>query len=423
MGVSQADARYSSQAAWMDAVRQRVKHVFVLMLENRSFDHMFGQSGIPGIRVATNSSINLYEGQAYPFQGDAPEAMPTDPGHEFLDVVEQLNGSAHAYQPRQPYPPINNSGFISNYASTTSEGPVPALSDIANIMKGVNTKSLSPALFTLASEFALCDNWFASLPGPTWPNRYFLHGASSSGLDDSPTSTEVDVWESLQGFTYSNGSIFDALRLQGHQFRLYHDEAGPLLGQIPQVASIKGVSLMDIGSLDHFEQDLKGDYPYDYTFIEPSYGDVANETFQGGSSQHPKDGLAAGDRLIARVYNSIRSQKAIWEKSLLVITYDEHGGFFDHFPPGPVVPPGDQPTVSLNRHGFDFSNYGVRVPAVVVSPWIQPQVDPRVYDHTSVLATIECLLDMPALTNRDRLATDLLHLVSNQCRQNCPKGL
>lgn len=423
MGVSQAQTRYSNQAAWLDAIRQRVQHVFVLMLENRSFDHMLGLSQIPGIRVATPTSSNTYGEQSFPFQGGAPEAMPTDPGHEFQDVVEQLCGAGQVYQPGQPYPPIRNSGFVSNYATTTTEGPVPAPTNVASVMKGIDTPTQSPALYTLAKQFAVCDHWFASLPGPTWPNRYFLHGASSAGLDDSPTSKEVDVWESIHGFSYANGSIFDALIRRGDAFALYHDESGHLLGRIPQVASLKGVSLMDIGNLDHFEEDLQGNYPYRYTFIEPSYGDVVHDTFQGGSSQHPMDGLMAGDRLIARVYNAVRSQPAIWNKSLLIITYDEHGGFYDSVAPGAATRPGDEPYTGLNRQGFDFSVYGARVPAVVVSPWIAPQVDSRIYDHTSVLATIECLLDLPALTERDRAANDLLHLISDQCRPNCPEGL
>ena len=180
---------------------------------------------------------------------------------------------------------------------------------------------------------------------------------------------------------------------------------------------------LDAGNLDHLQQDLadSGGYPYAYTFIEPSYGDISSNTYQGGSSQHPMDGLAAGDALVRRVYQLIR-QSPVWQQSLLIIAYDEHGGFYDSVAPGAAPPPGDAPPFKVNQHGFDFSVFGVRVPAVVVSPWIaQGVVDSKVYDHSSVLATLECLFELPALTARDAQANDLLHLITDQCRSDCPE--
>ncbi len=399
------------------AIRARIQHVFVLMLENRSFDHMFARSGIPGIRAATPSNVNSYNGADYPFQGNAPGQMPTDPGHEFEDVVEQLCGQGVTYQRGEPYPPINNSGFAANYATSTTENTgLPTSQEIDLIMRGIDTKNQTPALYQLATEFVLCDAWHSSLPGPTWPNRYFIHGASSAGLDHSPSEADLLEWESVSGFTYPKGSIFDALG--SGKYRLYHDETGPVPGRVPQVSSLKGISFFEIRNLSELEGDLKGEYPYRYTFIEPTYGDIINDTYENGSSQHPMDGFDGGDQLAAKVYNALRNSP-LWEKSLLIITYDEHGGFYDSVSPEAAPPPNDGAGASLNAHGFDFSVYGVRVPAIIVSPWVVKGVDHTRYDHSSVLATIERLFDISPLTDRDKNANDVLSLITSERREDC----
>jgi len=127
------------------------------------------------------------------------------------------------------------------------------------------------------------------------------------------------------------------------------------------------------------------------------------------------------------VYEAIR-RSPVWNTSLLVIVYDEHGGFYDSVKPGRAVPPGDLPPrgqPALNSRGFDFSHYGVRVPAVVVSPLIpKGKVDPTVYDHASILATLERLLGMGPLTKRDARANDVLHLLTESTpRTDCPTTL
>ncbi|MFK2873043.1 phosphoesterase [Dyella lipolytica] len=403
------------------SVQARIQHVFVLMLENRSFDHLFALSGIPGITAATSTNTNAYGGVAYPFGGSAPDQMPTDPGHEFTDVVEQLCGAGVHFQAGQAYPTVDNSGFVSNYATTQSEGPPPQVADVGKVMQGVDPRSRSPSLYQLASEFVLCDSWHSSLPGPTWPNRYFLHGASSAGLDHSPTSAEMDGWELCDGFHYPKGSIFDALG-EGN-YRLYQDQSGALLGHVPQIASLKGISFFDVDDLAHFEDDLETGYTARYTFIEPGYGDIVHSTYAGGSSQHPMDGLSGGDQLAARVYNAIRNSP-LWESSLLVILYDEHGGFYDSAKPGVATPPNDGADPTLNTNGFRFDVYGVRVPAIVVSPWVAcGYVDHTIYDHASTLATIERLFGLSPLTDRDRNANDVLSLITTTCRADCSERI
>jgi phospholipase C len=398
-----------------------IQHLFVLMLENRSFDHLFALSGIPGIFAATSKNTNTYDGSVYSFGGGAPDQMSSEPGHEFTDVLEQLCGAGVQFQKGQAYPPVDNSGFVSNYATTRTKGIPPQPTDVGKIMQAIDTPNQAPGLYQLATEFVLCDGWHSSLPGPTWPNRYFVHGASSAGLDHSPTSAEMGAWETLDGFAYPKGSIFDALG-KGN-YRLYQDESGSLPGRVPQVASIKGISFFDVDDLSHFEADLAAGYTARYTFIEPSYGDIVNGTYEGGSSQHPMDGLASGDQLVARVYNAIRNS-SLWESSLLVILYDEHGGFYDSVKPGGAVPPNDGAAPTLNRDGFRFDVYGVRVPAIVVSPWVaRGQVEHTVYDHSSVPATIERLFNLPPLTGRDRAANNLLSLITTTCRKDCPQRI
>ena len=405
----------------MSAGQYNIQHVFVLMLENRSFDHLFALSGISGITAATSSCSNACNGATYTFCGGAPAQMPSDPGHEFTDVLEQLCGAGATYQKGQAYPSADNSGFVSNYASSKSEGTPPQPAEIGAIMCGVDTRAQAPNLYQLATEFVLCDGWHSSLPGPTWPNRYFLHGASSAGLDHSPTSAEMSEWEVVDGFDYPNGSIFDALGAD--HYRLYQDELGSALGRVPQVASIRGVSFFDIDDLSHFENDLKSGYTARYTFIEPGYGDIVHGTYAGGSSQHPMDGLEGGDQLAARVYNAIRNSP-LWENSLLVILYDEHGGFYDSVKPGRATPPNDGATGSLNTNGFGFDVYGVRVPAIVVSPWVaRGCIDHTLYDHSSVLATLARLFKLKPLTDRDRHANDLLPLLTDTCRTDCPQRI
>lgn len=400
-----------------------IKNVFVLMLENHSFDNIFALSGIPGIYAATTSNSNSYNDITYPVEGGAPASMPSDPGHEFTDVVVQLAGWGATYPSGGPYPSINNSGFAANYATTTTEGPPPPAAAIGDIMACFNTASELPVIYELATQFALCDQWFSSLPGPTWPNRYFVHGASSAGLDHSPTNEEMFDWEVFSGFVYPNGSIYDAFKAPAISFALYIDTSGPLEGAIAQVASIQNLSIFNVRSVSDFVSDLQNNYPYQYTFIEPNYGDVSSGSYENGSSQHPMDGVAQGEQLIQTVYEAIRNS-SVWESSLLIITYDEHGGFYDHYAPGGTVAPGDNSSGNLNEYGFNFEQLGVRVPAVIVSPWIaQGVIDHTVYDHSSVLATVEKLLGVKTLTQRDANANNVLHLISDTLRTECPTSL
>lgn len=400
------------------AVTVPLTNIFVLMLENRSFDHMLGFSDITGFDAETGAPTivkglsgtesNGYRGQVYTVSRGADETMPVDPGHEFPDVLEELCGTNAAYLPGGNYPSINNSGFVSDYAfsHTKDEGDAPG--NYGEILKCFSPEQL-PVLNALAREFAVCDNWHASIPGPTWPNRLFAFAASSDGLDHSPTTAEMLTWETLDGIEFRNGTIFDALkRKSSNGWRIYSGDDFPL------VAALKGITLVDIHKYDGFAADLaKDDYPWLFTWIEPNYGDMVFGTYKGGNSQHPMDGVTPGEALIKATYEAIRNSPH-WNSSLLIVTWDEHGGFFDHARPPAAIAPGDTaPLSKYNQYGFTFAQYGVRVPAIIVSPYIRKNViDHRLYDHSSIPATIEAAFDLPALTARDKAANSAIPLLN-----------
>jgi phospholipase C len=413
-----------------------ITNVFVLMLENHSFDNLFGLSGIPGINGLTGEMHNNYNNDSYVSFSPAVDPMTTDPAHEFLDTLEQLCGEGtHSYVAGDPYPAMNNSGFVANYAtSTTAKTSIPTTDHIGDIMSSCNASQQIPNLYSLATSFVLCDNWFSSMPGPTWPNRLFAMGASSNGMDDSPSDTRIKWWETFGGFVYPNGSIFQLLTKNKLSYRLYNDANNMFAanpsgvtggGGFPIVAGLKGINVSKVHSFNVFEKDVQGkSYPYQFTWIEPNYGNAANNTYSGGSSQHPMDSLAAGDAMVGAAYNAIRNSP-IWETSLLVIAYDEHGGFYDHVTPGPAVNPGDYKDLNLNTQGYDFTTYGVRVPAVLVSPLLpKGYVDHTLYDHTSILKTVEDIFALDYLTARDTNANSFNHLFSNpQARTDAPESL
>jgi len=158
----------------------------------------------------------------------APFVMPEDPPHEFCDILLQLTsvpvlggpGDDRCDYPGR-YPPVTLGGFVDNYANqAAAENNAEALADLGTVMACFTAEQL-PVLSTLAREFAVCDRWFSAMPGPTWPNRFFLHAATSGGRDRSPTALET-VWSQFGGYRFENGSIFEALDRHGLGWRVYH---------------------------------------------------------------------------------------------------------------------------------------------------------------------------------------------------------
>jgi len=393
-----------------------INHVFVVVLENRSFDHMLGLSQIQGIDpsgkptkieglTGKESNISL-SGDLVNVSSPADFVQNYGPGHEFNDVKEQLCGKGHTYSspapsPGQIDPNISNSGYVSNYSVYDRKNP-------EDIMKCYSPQQL-PILTTLAKEFAVCDRWFSSMPGPTWPNRLFIHAASSGGLDDSPSFSREFKSILHDGFKFDNGTIYDRLDSEGLDWMIYCGD------EFPQALSIAGMRshfTRHFTPFNLFRRDVSNPlFSKSYVFIEPDYHAFTGN-FRGGNSQHPEDDITRGEKMLKEVYETIR-QSPHWESSLLIVSYDEHGGFYDHVVPPATVHPGDSITDPGNNHNnFDFQQLGVRVPTIIVSPLLpKGTIDHTVYDHTSVLATIEKLFKLSSLTKRDAKAETLNHLL------------
>lgn len=387
-----------------------IDHVFVLMLENRSYDHLLGSLALRGktpagqdtaaIGLPAGASNSDRAGNPVPSNNNAPFSMPVDPSHEFDDVRLQLLG---ANGPTDTYlnSDIQNSGFVLSYQAVCGANPT------GGIMSSFPPARV-PCLVQLATTFCLCDQWFSSLPGPTVPNRYFLLAGSCNGDPKSPNNFSLVRGELGDPVKFANGTIFTRIKQQADlSFVVYCGD------DLPLALTVDGVDRGDtrLFSRDQFAQDCNSPTLPDFIFIEPAYDFLAS--YRNGNSQHPLGDIRAGEQLIKDVYDGIRGS-ANWTRSVLIVTYDEHGGFYDHVkPPGEVPAPGDVP----NKYNFDFTQLGVRVPAVIVSPLILPTIDHTVYDHTSVLATLRARFPQIGwLTERDRLANDLGHLFTSTLR-------
>jgi phospholipase C len=429
-GVLQAPGtiRWANNTVWTKFDLFPIKHLFVLVMENRSFDHMLGFQGIAGHDAHTGAPTKAEDlsgpgGAAYSNQFGtlrytvSPTAGDTtyqthDVQHQFLDVLTQLCGEAEGEAVRATgglkgaaYPPVadaNARGFAADYALN---------SDTANPGEPMRcfAPGATPVLTALASEFVLCDHWFSAMAGPTEPNRMFVHAATSGGWDDSPTNTEYEeifggkaVGDSDDGIKFEHGTIFDRLRHANVPFRIYAGD------HFPQVGLLSGISLSDdVHDFADFAGDVDNPgYEAAYTFIEPRYDTIADHSGLSfvNNSQHPPNSASLGEALIKNVYETIRNSPH-WGRSMLIVTWDEHGGFFDHVtpPPAPRIQTGSPPKdVQGRSHGYMFDRYGPRVPAVIISPLCPKNlIEHRQLEHSVIPATIEQLFGLSPMTNRD----------------------
>jgi phospholipase C len=255
-----------------------------------------------------------------------------------------------------------------------------------------------PVMSKLAQAFGVSDRWFAPAPCQTWPNRFFAHTGTANGyVNNSPTH-----------FPYMMETVFNRLEEDAKvAWRVYfHD--------VPQSTTLTrlwgdAATHFRLFNDDFIRDAASGKLPA-YSFIEPRY--FADPVLKKmPNDQHPPHDVSYGESLIAAVYNAVRGGPG-WKKTLLVITYDEHGGCYDHVIPPAAVPPG-----GASPDGFDFDSYGVRVPVVLVSPWIPPKSiirppGPTPFDHTSIIATLRKRFPFAPLTPRDAAAPDLLTAVT-----------
>lgn len=399
----------------------KIDRFVVLMMENRSFDHLLGF-----LKTSNAQVEGLIGTESNPQDPDVPGSpmvpvaratsfvMPFDPGHEFPDVQVQLYGSSPAASDS-----ARMNGFVKS--ATKSTGSFPA--DGLRIMECFDPSQLA-VFSTLAQQFAIFNFYYSSLPGPTWPNRFFVHAATSGGLTDSPDTDQI-----LGGYSFKNGTIYDALTKAGKDWRIYHDG-------LPQSAGIESLRLAYVDpfttrfrEMNLFAQDVFTNSLPDYTFIEPNYDTGHN--YQNGNSMHPLNDIREGEKLIKLVYETLRSS-TYWERVMLIITFDEHGGFYDHVPPPAAVPTGDDATYANPAHNFDFDRLGIRIPTIVVSAYTpkglvigsDPNNPKTTFDHGSVLATVEKCFGLPELTARDKTANTLdIALQLENARNDAPMTL
>jgi phospholipase C len=385
----------------MSSGLDNLRHIVVLMMENRSFDHMLGFARsrhwpIDGLQ-GNESNLDSIGGMAK-VSADAGYAgdFTPDPGHSGFDTLVQFYGDPTTSVMQTP----SMSGFVRSYEGKTGN-PQAA----HRVMKCFSPQKL-PVLTSLAQQFCVCDRWFSSLPGPTFPNRAFVHGATSIGRVDmgidwrnmSTTIYERLAENYLDSVIYyhdsSLASTFDGLARNPDFFGSYDD--------------------------DFLAACAHDDLPA-YSFLEPRF---ANSPGGGGkpalsaSDQHPDHDVREGEALIQTTFKAIWGHPKVRNKTLLVIVYAEHGGLYDHVPPPAAVNPDgkvwvNDGSISLDP-SFDFTRLGARVPAVLVSPYIQAgTIDHTVYDHTSVIATaLKFYLPNARnsyLTLRDKLANTFEH--------------
>jgi phospholipase C len=393
-----------------------IKHVVVLMLENRSFDSMLGMlyphsdtfDGLTGTEQNTwhnpdGSALERVAVWKSPEMTPASACIPTpDPGELFADIHMQIHGMADSVT-LNPGPTMD--GFVDNYMRQKATGAAP---DPAAVMHYFTPDEL-PVLSRLAREFAVSDRWHASAPCQTWPNRFFAHTATAHGyVNNAPTH-----------FPYLMETVFNRLEEDAKvSWRVYfHD--------IAQSVTLARLWADIATHFRYFTEDFardaaSGSLPA-YSFIEPRYfADAVNRLMP--NDQHPPHDVCYGESLIASVYNAVRAGPG-WKHTLLIITYDEHGGCYDHGVPPAATSPGGQTSGAQTSggqtsggqtpDGFDFGYFGVRVPAVIVSPWLNkgsvirpPGLTP--FDHTSIIATLAKLFPFAPLTARDAAAPDLL---------------
>ncbi len=369
----------------------RIEHLIVLMLENRAFDHMLGYleypagTGFEGIRGKEAQYGNpMPDGSTANPGPNASYDIDPGPSHSHDAVMHQLLGNNPRTRPYQ----ITNKGFAADYEVVSPGHGAEALHCFQ--------PGQLPVLATLAQNFAVCDHWFCSVPGATWPNRNFAHSATSDG--------EVNIVMR----EYHNKTVFEQLSEANRDWAVYYEGFPAETMAFVNTWDPQGQNwLQRFKPIQNLYRAIQYDRLPHYAFVEPDM--LGRET----NSQHPSMGgevnFKAGEQFIWRLYNTLRANMPVFEKTLLLISYDEHGGFFDHFAP-PQGPEWSVPQVyhePNSDYTFSFDLLGLRVPAVLVSPWIAPgTVDHTIYDHASIPATARKIarIDLPPLTPRDARA-------------------
>jgi phospholipase C len=410
----------------LPSLGDKIKHVIVLMLENRSFDHMLG------FLKKTNNEVNGclpdVAGCSNPYHPEDPNSaqVTVDDSAVYQQVSPHHSIGSTTYQvygtntPSGEWPTATMNGFVANYRDNFEDK---SDAGAASVMKCFSPEHV-PIITTLAQEFGFFDGWHASVPGPTMVNRAYAGSATSNGMG---VNDEVTIAKGMPQKT-----VFRQLVEMGHDYRVYFQDA-------PTVLMFKDMRHKEARGkfkpMKQFKVDAAaGDLPA-FVWLEPAYFNTPN---QPASDQHPDHDVSLGEKLIKDTYEAIRNSP-LWNETALVITYDEHGGFFDHVAPPQVNVPNPDGKNSTDDP-FDFTRLGVRIPTVIASPWIPKgslfhgpsDNESGQYDHTSTIATVVHKLFKPVglrpnpefLTKRDAWAKTFEWVFNlKQPRADCPAEL
>ena len=366
---------FPRRAAGTDTMPE-IEHVVVLMMENHSYDNYLGMLrrgdgftlGPDGRPNNWNPTSDGRRQLAFPMPNDCQ--LDGKPSQEWV--------AAH-----QQYDRGTNMGFV-----RSPSGPV---------AMGYWDGEQLPFYYSLASTFPLCDRWFSSMLGQTLPNRRYLTAATSAGMVDDLISQAIAK--------PANGTIFDRLDAHGISWRNYFH-----VGSLPTIDvwfTDPPTHSANVVPVAQFFADVSSGNLPGFSIVDPD--------FNSGSEEDPQD-VSVGEAFAAQVVEAVMQGPA-WSRTLLVWTYDEHGGYYDHVPPPPALAPDSiAPRAPVGPNGAKayegFRRYGFRVPAVVVSPYARREhVSHVLHDHTSILATVERKWNLPALTYRDANAADLLDVL------------
>jgi phospholipase C len=414
----------------------KIDHVVVLMLENRSLDGMLGylyEGDAPARFIGDLGEAPSFDGVENKTLSNPRPAGPVavakapfatqldmcnpypDPGEEFSPHVNtQLFGEDPPADPSAP-PPMN--GFVRDYLAAIREqslGDRVITEDEYRIIMNCFTPEAVPVLSGLAKAFAVSDRWFASVPSQTFCNRSFFHSGQSNGF---VTNSDYVKWERNIAPT-----ILEALSEAGVGWQVYFDRADIVSLTRAIHKNLRAPAFDDnFRDFSRFRVDCEAGHLPAYAFIEP-------RLFLNHNDMHPPvllnplidSSILAGELLVNDVYEALKSNPRTWERTLLVVTFDEHGGCYDHVPPPRATPPGlpvDGAPDAPPGGPFSFDRFGVRVPAIFVSPYLDERTVVRSrgavpFDHTTMIRTICDKWGLPALGARTAAAPSLEPLLT-----------
>lgn len=404
----------------------RIGHVVVLMLENRSFDNIFGfRQNVNGLKGSEFNLLNpaLPESASNPsflVSNAAPYAVLAGqgPGHSVNATNYQLTND-----PNGPHKGLvaTNDGFVRSYHDELLLDHVPnPTNEIVNVVMEAFAPARLPSINALADAFCVCDNWYSEVPGPTQPNRFYMHAATSDGFALNNWQRVLDV-----------PTIYNSLHGVGRTWTIYSFDSN----EVREFSRVNQQNQNFKQFQESFRADVKQNALGNYSFVIPRFLNSTNSTHAThglANSQHAPQDARYGDNLVADVYEAMRSNVPLWNNSCLIVTYDEHGGFYDHVVPSQNVPNPDgkkspQPGDPSYAPVFAFNRLGIRVPAVIASPWvIAGKIDSTQYQHTSVLATLKAIFGLKNfLTLRDKSANSFEGLFNElaQPRNDTPATL